>query len=68
MTTIDGIKYRSKEIEGTDLDAVKKFCQKNKVKAALISYVDKDGEIQHASVWFNAKNRDLLYRYFGLEK
>lgn len=67
-TTINGIKYSSKELEGTDLDAVKKFCQKNKVKAALITYVDKDGEIQHASVWFNAKSRDTLYEYFGLKK
>ncbi len=67
MTTIDGVKYSSKELEGTDLDAVKKFCQKNKVKAALISYVDKDSEIQHACIWFNAKSRDMLYKYFTLE-
>ena len=63
-TTIDGIKYSSKELEGTDIDAIKKFCQKNKVKAAHIIYVDKTGMIESAGIWFNANARDLLQGWF----
>lgn len=63
MTTIEGVKYSSKEIEGTDLDAVKKFCQKNKVKAAHILYVDQKGNIEHAGIWFNKEASNKLTDY-----
>lgn len=62
--TIDGIKYSSKDIEGTDLDAIKKFCQKNKVKAAHMVYVDNDGNIERAGVYFNSKANEILKQYF----
>lgn len=66
-TTIDGKKFYSREIEGTDLDAIKKFCQKNKVKAAFIMYVDKDDNVENAGVWFNAHTRDILAKHLGLK-
>ena len=62
-TTIDGVKYSSKDIEGTDMDVSKKFCQKNKVKAAHFIYVDENGNIENCGVWFNAGARDKLMEF-----
>ena len=63
--TIDGIKFSSKDIEGTDLEAIKKFCQKNKVKAANITYVDKDGMIENCGIYFNKEAHEQLKSYLG---
>ncbi len=59
---INGEKFSSKDLEGTDLDAIKKFCQKNKVKAAHIIYIDKDDNVESTGIYFNAKARDILYK------
>ena len=64
MMEIEGIKFSAKEIEGTDLESVKKFCQKNKVKAACIVYVDKDDNIEMEGIFFNSKARDVLNNWF----
>lgn len=61
---INGKVYSSKAIEGTDFDAVRKFCQNNKVQAAHIIYIDKDGIIEHCGVWFKAKARNALQKAF----
>lgn len=59
---INGEKFSSLDIEGTDLEAVKKFCHKNKVEAAVMIYLDKDLEFEFVGFWFKARARDKLYR------
>jgi hypothetical protein len=66
---IDGVKMSSKDIEGTDLEAIKIFCQKNKVRAAAMVYVDKNDGIEICWFYFDAKSRNLLDKFFRyLEK
>lgn len=61
---IDGKEFSSKDIQDTDLEAVKKFCQKNKIKAACIIYIDKDGEsIEFVGCYFRKQEHETLKQY-----
>lgn len=66
MVHINGEFFTSKEIEGTDLDVIKKFCQKNKLKAAHIFYLDHEGKLENTGIYFNAKDKEKLYNLMNL--
>ena len=57
---IDGELYKLKEITGTDLKAVMDFCNTNKVKGALMIYIDKDDEIEVTGYYKNQSAKKLL--------
>jgi hypothetical protein len=65
MVHIDGIKYSSKDIEDTDLEAVLKFCRRNKIKAAHLFYVDQNGEIANAGAFFRNKENNILKEFLN---
>lgn len=43
---IEGKNYPVADLKDTDLDAIRIFCNKNKVRAAAIVYYDQTGELE----------------------
>lgn len=60
---IDGKNYPVSELKDTDLDAVRIFCNKNKVRAAVITYYDQDGELESVVFYKSEKaSRKLMHK------
>lgn len=57
---IEGKKYPVSDLKGTDLDALRIFCNKNKVRGAALIYYDRDGELDIILFHQNEKARRKL--------
>lgn len=65
--TIDGEKVPISDLKGTDLYCVHQFLNKVKGKAALMVYVDDEGQIQGAGVWRTKKALKQLEDHLNIE-
>ncbi len=57
---IDGVKVPMSEIKDTDIHFVHTFMNKAKAKAAVMVYVDGEGNVNTCGVWRTKKGLDIL--------
>jgi len=64
--SIGGVKYKVSELDGTDIDMLRIFCNKNKCNGAVIFYVDDEGKLDNCGFYRTKSGKSVIDGLYSL--